>query len=60
MNNISNAFILNDTAKKDAAVQLAMANYMQQLQREHQQREAIRAGLITPQPTTDWNISDRD
>jgi len=53
-------FILNDTAKNDPAVQLAIANYTQQLQREHQQREAIRAGLITPQPTTVWNISDHD
>jgi hypothetical protein len=60
MINTSNAFILNDTAKKDSAVQLAMANYIQQLNREHQQREAIRAGLITPQPTTVWDISDRD
>ena len=58
--NTDKMFILNDTAKKDAAVQLAMANYLQQLKREHQQREAIRAGLITPQPTTVWNISDRD
>ena len=53
-------FILNDTAKNDPAVQLAIANYTQQLHREHQQREAIRAGLITPQPTTVWNISDHD
>ena len=60
MINTSNAFILNDTAKKDAAVQIAIANYTKQLEREHQQREAIRAGLITPQPTTVWNISDRD
>ena len=60
MINTSNAFILNDTAKNDPAVQLAMVNYIQQLNREHQQREAIRAGLITPQPTTVWNISDRD
>jgi hypothetical protein len=60
MINTSNAFILNDTAKKDVAVQIAMANYLKQLEREHQQREAIRAGLITPQPTTVWNISDHD
>jgi len=60
MINTSNAFILNDAAKKDPAVQLAIANYVKQLEREHQQREAIRAGLITPQPTTVWNISDRD
>jgi len=32
MNNISNAFILNDTAKKDAAVQLATeADYKEAL-----------------------------
>jgi uncharacterized protein (UPF0212 family) len=60
MINTSNAFILNDTAKKDAALQIAMANYLKQLEREHQQREAIRAGLMTPQPTTVWNISDHD
>jgi len=60
MMNTSNAFILNDTAKKDSAVQLAIANYTKQLEREHQQREAIRAGLMTPQPTTVWNISDND
>ena len=52
-------FILNDTAKKDPAVQLAIANYTKQLKQEHQQREAIRAGLVTPKPTTVWNISDR-
>jgi len=52
-------FILNDTAKKDPAVQLAIANYTKQLELEHQQREAIRAGLVTPKPTTVWNISDR-
>ena len=55
-----NTFILNDTAKNDPAVQLAIANYTQQLQREHQQRVAIQAGLMTPQPTTVWNISDHD
>ena len=58
--NTSNAFILNDTAKKDAAVQLAIANYTKQLEREHQQSKAIRAGLMTPQPTTVWSVSDRD
>ena len=56
----TNAFILNDTAKKDVAVQLAMANYVKQLEREHQQSEAIRAGLMTPHPTTVWCISDND
>ena len=55
MRNTSNAFILNDTAKKDAAVQLAMANYVKQLEREHQQRN-----VTQPHPTTVWSISDRD
>jgi hypothetical protein len=60
MMNISNAFILNDTAKKDPAVQLAMKNYRKQLERVHQQSEAIRAGLMTLHPTTVWCISDND
>ena len=53
-------FILNDTAKKDPAVQLALQAYTQRLQREEEYRQKVRAGLITPQPTTVWNISDRD
>ena len=53
-------FILNDTAKNDPAVQLAIANYKQQLQRDASTSDAIRSGLITPQPTTVWNISDHD
>ena len=52
-------FILNDTAKKDAAVQIAMANYMKQLQAENEYRQKVRAGLITHTPATSWNISDR-
>jgi len=52
-------FILNDTAKKDAAVQLAMANYMKQLQAENEYRNKVRAGLVTHTPATSWNISDR-
>ena len=56
----SEMFILNDTAKNDSAVQLAIANYTKRLQAEESERQAIRAGLIQPQPTTVWNISDRD
>ena len=40
MINTSNAFILNDTAKNDPAVQLAMANYVEQLKREEVERSA--------------------
>jgi hypothetical protein len=54
------AFLLNETAAKDAAVQMAMVSYMQTLQREHQQRQAVREGRMAPAaPTTVWNISDR-
>ncbi len=53
--NTSNAFILNDTAKKDVAVQIAIANYTKQLDLEHQQRNVTQA-----YPTTVWSISDRD
>ena len=52
-------FILNDAAKNDPAVQLAMKAYTQRLQAEEAYRAQVRAGLITPQPTTVWNISDR-
>lgn len=52
-------FITNETARKDLACQMAMASYMATLQREHEQRQAIRAGKITPAPTTTWGISDR-
>jgi hypothetical protein len=53
-------FILNDTAKNDPAVQLALQEYSQRLKKEEDYRQQIRAGLITPQRTTVWNISDRD
>ena len=53
-------FILNDTAKNDPAVQIAMQSYMKRLEREEAERSAIRAGLIMPQSTQVWNISDRD
>ena len=58
--NTDKMFILNDNAKKDPAVQMAIANYMKHLQAEEEYRQKVRAGLITPQPTTVWNISDRD
>ena len=55
----SQMFILNDTAKNDPAVQIAMASYMKQLRAEEDYRNKVRSGEITPQPTTVWNISDR-
>ena len=57
---VSEMFILNDAAKNDPAVQLAISAYTQRLEAEEAQRQAIRAGLIQPQRTTVWNISDRD
>ena len=53
-------FILNDTAKNDPAVQLAMQNYLKQMQAEQFYQDAVRRGLIVPQPTQVWNISDKD
>lgn len=52
-------FILNDTAKNDPAVQLAMQSYMKRMQAEEEYRAKVRAGLITHTPETVWNISDR-
>ena len=53
-------FILNDTAKNDSAVQIAMKAYTERLKQEEQYRAQVRAGLITHTPSTVWNISDRD
>jgi len=56
----SKMFILNDTAKNDPAVQIAMQQYMKQLQVENDYRTKVRAGIVTHTPATSWNISDRD
>jgi len=53
-------FILNETAKNDPAVQIAVQSYLQQLQREEEYRAQVRAGLIQPEPYTVLNISDRN
>jgi len=53
-------FILNDTAKNDPAVQIAMQNYLKQMHAEEFYRDAVRRGLIQPTRTEVWNISDRD
>lgn len=57
---VTEMFILNDAAKNDPVIQLALANYTKRLEAEEAQRQAIRAGLIQPQRTQVWNISDRD
>ena len=49
-------YILNDTAKNDAAVQIALQAYTERLAKEEQYRQR----LVTSYPTTSWNISDRD
>ena len=46
-------YILNDTAKNDPAVQIALQAYTERLAKEEQYR-------LTSYPTTSWNISDRD
>jgi len=53
-------FILNDAAKNDPAVQLAIQAYTQRLKQEEAQRQAILSGECIPQLTQVWNISDRD
>jgi len=52
-------FILNDTAKNDPAVQIAMQQYMKQLKEQQDYRTKVRAGIVSHTPTTSWNISDR-
>ena len=52
-------FLINETAAKDLACQQAMAAYAARLQREHEEREAIRRGDFIPAPIQTINISDR-
>ena len=52
-------FITNDTADRCPIMQEVMASYAARLQREHEEREAIRRGEITPVQSTNWYISDR-
>lgn len=54
-------FITNDNAKNDPACQMAMASYLERLQREEAHRQAVREGRIpAPQGTWGtWSISDR-
>ena len=52
-------FITNDTADRCPIMQEAMAAYAARLQREHEQREAIRRGDFIPVPMQTINISDR-
>ena len=57
---VTKMFILNDTAKNDPAVQLAIQAYTERLKAEEQRRQAILSGKCIPQPIQVWNISDRD
>ena len=57
---VSEMFILNDTAKNDPAVQLALQAYTERLNQEEQRRQAILSGEYIPQPTQTIHISDRD
>ena len=54
------AFLVNETAANDSAVQSAMASYMASLKAEAARRDRIRAGI---EPTDGqygtWHISDR-
>jgi hypothetical protein len=52
-------FITNETARNDLACQMAMASYMERLQREEAQRRAIREGRLQPVQSGNWYISDR-
>ena len=62
------AFLINDTAANDPICQAAMASYLKRLQREDEERQAIRdafanGDLTTIAPwgrTSSWHISDRD
>lgn len=53
-------FYLNDAAKNDPAVQSAIEMFTKRMQAEEHYRQQVRAGLITHEPETVWNISDRD
>ena len=53
-------FILNDFAKNDPAIQMALKNYQKQLEIENEHRKKVLSGEIQPIPTTTWSISDRD
>ena len=53
------AFLVNETAAADPAVQSAMASYMAQLKAEAARRDRIRAGLEPMVQSETWHISDR-
>jgi hypothetical protein len=57
---VSEMFILNDAAKNDPVIQLAIQAYTERLEQEEAQREAIRAGIVTLTPMQTIHISDRD
>ena len=53
-------FILNDVAKNDPIIQIALQEYAQRLQREEDYRQKVLSGEVIPVPLTVHNISDRD
>lgn len=58
-NGVRRMIYLNETAKNDPAVQIAIESYMLQLRKEEEYRDKVRKGLIQPIHATSWNISDR-
>ena len=60
LSSVTEMFILNDTAKNDSAVQIALREYAQRLQDEEDYRQKVLSGEVIPQRTTVYNISDRD
>lgn len=56
---IEKVFIFNDEAKNDPVIQDVAKKYLSDILREEQQNKDIREGIITPVPSTGWNISDR-
>jgi hypothetical protein len=52
-------FLTNDNADRCPIMQEALKAYAARLQREHEEREAIRRGDFIPVPFEVINISDR-
>ena len=53
-------FYMNQTAKNDPIVQMAMESYMKQILQEADYRKKVMSGEIEPIPYNSFNISDRD
>lgn len=55
-----NGFYMNETAKNDPIVQMAIDSYMKQIKQEAEYRKKLLSGEIEPIPYNSFNISDRD